>query len=141
LSGQGGGEGGFWAAAIVVSRGVRAAGRSDFMVFMFIVIELVTWTHSMLAILAFVTGLLVALWGTLHLLRRRRFNNLRYDVLPLHFSFTPRVKFAFHEVGKKDDPLVLVIHGFPDCAASFCAILPPIAAQGSHSLVNAVIFA
>lgn len=93
----------------------------------------------MLAILAFVAGLLVAMCGTFHLLRRRRSNNLRHDVLPLHFIFTPRVEFAFHEVGRKDDPLVLVIHGFPDCAASFCSILPHIASQGSHYFMIALI--
>jgi hypothetical protein len=85
---------------------------------------------GMWVVLAAVAASLLALYSTLRLLRRHH-PDLRQKPIPqLHFASTSQVKFAYHESGRTSDPLVLVIHGFPDTAASFCHLLPSLAAQG-----------
>ena len=89
----------------------------------------------MFVVLAAIAASLLAACATLRLLRRRKspFAQLR---LPLNLASTPDVEFAFHECGHSSDPLVLVIHGFPDTAASFCAVLPCLAQQGGACAAN-----
>jgi hypothetical protein len=86
----------------------------------------------LLALAAFAASL-IALSATLQLRRRRVQNNPHLLNHPLHFASTPNITFAYHESGNKHHPLVLVIHGFPDTAASFCPMLPALAAQGMPS--------
>ena len=92
----------------------------------------------MLVIIAAFVASLIALSATVHLLRRRGQKNLHQLNHPLQFASTPNVTFAYHESGNKYHPLVLVIHGFPDTAASFCAMLPALAAQGRPSAAKCV---
>lgn len=91
----------------------------------------------MLVILAAFAASILVFCATLNLLRHRCHNNARNSrksSLPLHFASTPNVMFAYHQCGKPSDPLVLVLHGFPDTAASMCTILSSLAAQGHHAV-------
>jgi hypothetical protein len=95
----------------------------------------------MLVILAAFAASILVFCATLNLLRHRCHNNARNSrksSLPLHFASTPNVMFAYHQCGKPSDPLVLVLHGFPDTAASMCTILSSLAAQGMFFVENMV---
>ena len=92
---------------------------------------------SMWVILTAFAASLLALCATSHLLRRRRQKNERKSIPPLFFASTPDVMFAFHQSGSTSDPLVLVLHGFPDSAASFCDfLLPSLAEQGNYETLS-----
>jgi pimeloyl-ACP methyl ester carboxylesterase len=80
--------------------------------------------------LAAVAASLIALYATFHLLRRHRPKYTHKPILQLNFASTSQVNFAYHQRGRTSDPLVLVVHGFPDTAASFCHLLPSLAALG-----------
>ena len=84
----------------------------------------------MWVVLAAVAASLLALFATLRLLRRYHPKITQKPISQLYDASTSQVKFAYHESGRTSDPLVLVIHGFPDTAASFCHLLPSLAAQG-----------
>lgn len=47
---------------------------------------------------------------------------------------TPRGHFAYLEDGPEDGPVVLCLHGFPDHAPSWNALLPHLAAQGYRAI-------
>jgi hypothetical protein len=98
-------------------------------------------TIIMLVVLAAVAATLLALFATLNLLRRRcsqTSHKGRKCRLALHFAATNDVTFAYHQCGRASDPLVLVLHGFPDTAASMCPLLPSLAARGAFFPSNSV---
>jgi len=76
-------------------------------------------------------ALLLAACATLRLLRRCSHKTAHKLPLPLHYASTPQVKFAYHQSGRKSDPL-LVLHGFPDTASSFCPILASLSTRGKQ---------
>ena len=86
---------------------------------------------KMFLVLFAIAALLFTAYVTMHLLRRCSQKGVR-RLPPLHFAFTPQVKFAYHQCGRPSDPLVLVVHGFPDTAASFCPILASLSSQGKQ---------
>jgi hypothetical protein len=90
----------------------------------------------MLVTIIAVAASLLAIFATISLLYRQRPQIVHKPSSALHFACTPGVKFAYHECGRKSDPLVLVLHGFPDTAISFCALLSGIAAQGRRCVLR-----
>ena len=84
---------------------------------------------KMFMVLFAIAALLFTAYVTMHLLHRCS-QKAFFQKPPLHFAFTPQVKFAYHQCGRPSDPLVLVVHGFPDTAASFCPILASLSSQG-----------
>jgi hypothetical protein len=94
--------------------------------------EMIIAEGSMWVVLAAVAASVLAFCATSYLLRRRLQKNERRSFPPLFFASTPDVMFAYHQSGSTRHPLVLVLHGFPDTAASFCDfLLPSLAAQGN----------
>ena len=79
-----------------------------------------------------VAALLLAACATLRLLRRCSHKTAHKLPLPLHYASTRQVKFAYHQSGRKSDPLLLVLHGFPDTASSFCPILASLSTRGKQ---------
>ncbi|KYC28885.1 hypothetical protein ACY05_04060 [Sterolibacterium denitrificans] len=44
------------------------------------------------------------------------------------------IRFAYHQAGPRDAPLVLCLHGFPDTALSYAQLLPQLAAAGYRAV-------
>lgn len=52
------------------------------------------------------------------------------DTPELHYLDANGIRFAYHQAGHPDAPLVLCLHGFPDTALSYARLLPSLAAAG-----------
>ena len=52
----------------------------------------------------------------------------------LHYLTANGIRFAYHQLGPQDGPLVLCLHGFPDTAQSYAQLLPQLAAAGYRAV-------
>jgi pimeloyl-ACP methyl ester carboxylesterase len=52
----------------------------------------------------------------------------------LHYLTANGIRFAYHQLGPQDGPLVLCLHGFPDSAQSYAQLLPQLAAAGYRAV-------
>jgi pimeloyl-ACP methyl ester carboxylesterase len=62
------------------------------------------------------------------------FKELRMD-RETRFLRTPRMEIAYEESGIRDDPPVILLHGFPDDTRTWDGVAPHLAAQGHRVLV------
>ncbi len=52
----------------------------------------------------------------------------------LNYITANGIRFAYHEAGAADAPLVLCLHGFPDTAQTYAGLLPALAAAGYRAI-------